>query len=212
MESRASCLGRDRKQGLRRRVSAVQLDKNDTGDALQHEAGPGVGLDRRFLAQPHFNKHQARIVGIDDHRLDRADIDTAKFHRIADREPAYRVWEMDAVDQDGEVLDILVQPRRNKPTAKRFFRKLLKGLRYIPRVLITDKPGSDAAAKAEIMPGVVHLRDKGKNNRAENSHQPIPEREKRMRGFKPSGHAQRFLATFGVIAPRFFAPVATCWR
>jgi putative transposase len=56
--------------------------------------------------------------------------------------------------------------------AKRFFRKLLKGLRYVPRVLIADKLGSYTAAKAEIMPGVVHLRDKGMNNRAENSYQP----------------------------------------
>jgi putative transposase len=63
---------------------------------------------------------------------------------------------------------MLVQPRRNKNAAKRFFRKLLRGLHYVPRVLITDKLGSYAAAKAEIMPGAVHLRDKGKNNRAEN--------------------------------------------
>jgi putative transposase len=110
-----------------------------------------------------------------------------------------------AVDQDGEVLDILVQPRRNTNAAKRFFRKLLKGLRYVPRVLITDKLRSYAAAKAEIMPSVVHLRGKGMNNRAENSHQPTRERERRMRGFKSAGHAQRFLATFGVITS-FFRP------
>ena len=59
-----------------------------------------------------------------------------------------------AVDQDGNVLDILVQSRRNKKAAKRFFRKLLKGLQYVPRVLITDKLKSYGAAKAEIMPGV----------------------------------------------------------
>jgi putative transposase len=110
-----------------------------------------------------------------------------------------------AVDQDGEVLDILVQSRRNTNAAKRFFRKLLKGLRYVPRVLITDKLRSYAVAKAEIMPSVVHLRGKGMNNRAENSHQPTRERERRMRGFKSAGHAQRFLATFGVITS-FFRP------
>ena len=98
-----------------------------------------------------------------------------------------------------------MQPRRNKNAAKRFFRKLLKGLRYVPRVLITDKLRSYAAAKVEIMPGVVCLRDKGMNNRAENSHQPTRERERRMRGFKSSGHTQRFLATFDVIAS-FFRP------
>ncbi len=73
-----------------------------------------------------------------------------------------------AVDQDGIVLDILVQSRRNKKAAKRFFRKLLKGLRYLPRVIITDKLKSYSAAKAEIMPGVEHRQHKGINNRAEN--------------------------------------------
>jgi putative transposase len=61
-----------------------------------------------------------------------------------------------AVDQDGEVLDILVQPRRNKQAAKKFFRKLLKTLQYVPRVIITDKLRSYAAAKAEVMPSVEH--------------------------------------------------------
>jgi len=79
-----------------------------------------------------------------------------------------------AVDQDGNVLDILVQSRRNKKAAKRFFRKLLKGLRYVPRVIITDKLKSYAAAKREILPAVEHRQHKGLNNRAENSHQPPP--------------------------------------
>jgi len=110
-----------------------------------------------------------------------------------------------AVDQDGEVLDILVQPRRNKKAAKKFFRKLLKGLQYAPRAIITDKLGSYAAAKAELLPDVEHIQDKRSNNRAENSHQPTRERERRMRGFKSAGQAQRFLASFGVIAS-FFRP------
>jgi putative transposase len=110
-----------------------------------------------------------------------------------------------AVDQDGEVLDILVQPRRNRRAAKKFFRKLLRGLQYIPRAIITDKLGSYAAAKAEILPDVRHILDKHANNRAENSHQPTRERERRMRGFKSAGHAQRFLAAFGTIAS-FFRP------
>src|SRR5437879_521440 len=59
-----------------------------------------------------------------------------------------------AVDQDGNVLDILVQSRRNKKAAKRFFRKLLKGLHYVPRVIITDTLKSYGAAKREILPGV----------------------------------------------------------
>jgi putative transposase len=110
-----------------------------------------------------------------------------------------------AVDQDGEVLDILVQPRRNKQAAKKFFHKLLKNLQYIPRVIVTDKLGSYSAAKAELLPNVEQVRDKGANNRAENSHHPTCERERRMRGFKSAGHAQRFLSSFGAIAS-FFRP------
>ena len=77
-----------------------------------------------------------------------------------------------AVDQDGDVLDILVQGRRDKKAAKKFFRKLLKGMRYVPRLIITDKLKSYSAAKAEVLPGVEHCQQKYQNNRAENSHQP----------------------------------------
>jgi len=108
-----------------------------------------------------------------------------------------------AVDQDGSVLDILMQSRRNKKAAKRFFRKLLKGLQYVPRVIITDKLKSYGAAKAEVMPDVEHRQHKGLNNRAENSHQPTRVREKVMRRFKSAGQAQRFLSAFGIIASHF---------
>jgi len=99
-----------------------------------------------------------------------------------------------AVDQDGNVLDILVQRRRNKKAAKRFFRKLLKGLHYVPRVIITDKLKRYGAAKREILPGVEHRQHKRLNNRAENSHQPTRLREKKIRRFKSAKHAQRFLS------------------
>jgi putative transposase len=66
------------------------------------------------------------------------------------------------------MLDILVQKRRDKKAAKKFFRKLLKGLHYMSRVIITDKLGSYSTAKAEVIPGVEHRRHKGLNNRAEN--------------------------------------------
>jgi len=114
---------------------------------------------------------------------------------------AHYLWR--AVDQDGDVLDILVQSRRNTKAAKKFFRKLLKGLRYVPRVIITDKLKSYGAAKAEVMPSVEHLQQKYKNNRAENSHQPTRLREKVMRRFKSAGHAQRFLSAFGPISSHF---------
>ena len=83
--------------------------------------------------------------------------------------------------------------------AQRCFRKLLKGLRYAPRVLITGKLKSYAAAKKHIMPGVEHRQHKGLNNRAEPSHQPTRQREKQMRRFKSPGHAQRFLSAYGPI-------------
>jgi putative transposase len=108
-----------------------------------------------------------------------------------------------AVDQHGHVLDILVQRRRDTHAAKKFFRKLLKGLTYVPRVIITDKLRSYGAAKREILPGVEHRQHRYLNNRAENSHQPTRQRERRMQGFKSPGHAQRFLAAYGLIAQHF---------
>jgi len=73
--------------------------------------------------------------------------------------------------QDGEVLDVLVQKRRNAKAAKRFFRKLLKGVKYAPRAIVTDKLQSYVAARREVMPGVEHRKGGRLNNRAENSHQ-----------------------------------------
>jgi len=108
-----------------------------------------------------------------------------------------------AVDQDGHVLDILVQSRRNKKAAKKFFRKLLKGLTYVPRVIITDKLQSYGATKREILPSVEHRQHRYLNNRAENSHQPTRQRERRMQGFKSPGHAQRFLSAYGPSAQHF---------
>ena len=74
------------------------------------------------------------------------------------------------------------------------FRKLLKGLRYVPRLFITDKLRSYGAAKRDILPGVEHRQHTGLNNRAENSHQPPRLREKNMRKFTSAKHAQRFLS------------------
>src|SRR5438034_538852 len=71
-----------------------------------------------------------------------------------------------AVDQDGDVLDILVQSHRDKKAAQKFFRKLLKGLRYVPRLVITDKLKSYSAARAEVLPSVEHCQQKYQNNRA----------------------------------------------
>jgi putative transposase len=108
-----------------------------------------------------------------------------------------------AVDQDDNVLDILVQSRRNKQAAKKFFRKVLKGLQYVPRVIITDKLKSYGAAKREILPGVEHRQSRSLKNRCENSHRPTRQRECRMQGLKSAGHAQRFLSAYGPIAHHF---------
>ena len=104
-----------------------------------------------------------------------------------------------AVDQDGDVLDILVQKHRNKRAAKRFFRKLLKGMQYVPRKIVTDKLGSYGAARKELLPAVIHEQGKRMNNRAEVSHQPTRQRERQMRRFKSMRHVQRFLASHGPI-------------
>src|SRR3954471_20895867 len=103
-------------------------------------------------------------------------------------------WLWRAVDQDGIVLDVLVQSRRDKGAAKRLLRKLLKRQCRAPRVLITDKLTSYGAAKGEVMPSVEHRKHKGLNNRAENSHQPTRRRERQMKRFKSAGRAQRFLS------------------
>jgi putative transposase len=108
-----------------------------------------------------------------------------------------------AVDQDGQVLDILVQSRRDQEAAKRFFRKLLKGLTYVPRVIMTDRLKSYGAALRESLPSVAHRQHRYLNNRAENSHQPTRQRERRMQRFKSAGQAQRFLAAYGPIASHF---------
>ncbi len=114
-------------------------------------------------------------------------------------------WLWRAVDQEGYELDILIQSRRNKKAAKRFFKQLLKGLQFVPRVLITDKLKSYAAAKTEILPGVEHRQHKGINNRAENSHQPTRQQEKQMRKFKSTKQVQRFLYLHGQLRNLFFA-------
>ncbi len=105
-----------------------------------------------------------------------------------------------AVDQDGTILDLLVHSRRDKTTAKQFFRRRLEELADVPRVDSTDTLASDGAAKREVLPSVEHRQHQRRNNRAEHAHQPTRERERRMRRFKSPGHAQRFLAADGPIA------------
>ena len=108
-----------------------------------------------------------------------------------------------AVDEDGDAIDILVQSRRNRCAAIRFFRKLLKGQGCVPRRLITDKLRSYPAACRKVMPSVVHWTERYANNRAEVSHQPTRQRERQMRRFKSAAHAQRFLSVHGPVQNLF---------
>lgn len=108
-----------------------------------------------------------------------------------------------AVGQDGDVLDILVQPRRNRRAAERFFRRLLKGQGGEPNRLVTDKLRSYGAAVRTTLPSVIHDTKQYANNRAEVSHQPTRQRERQMRRFKSPGQAQRFLSAHGVIQNLF---------
>ena len=108
-----------------------------------------------------------------------------------------------AVDEDGDVLDILVQSRRNTRAATRFYRKLLKRQGREPCRLVTDKLRSYSAAYRTVMPSVIHSTRQYENNRAEASHQPTRQRERQMRHFKSAAHLQRFASVHGVVQNLF---------
>src|ERR1700724_1561454 len=103
-------------------------------------------------------------------------------------------WLWRAVDQNGIVLDVLVQRRRDTRAAQRLMKRLLKSAIIPPRVMITDKLRSYGAARAKMGLQVEHRQHKGLKNRAENSHQPTRRRERIMKRFKSAGQAQRFLS------------------
>ena len=104
-----------------------------------------------------------------------------------------------AVDQDGDEIDILVQKRKDKGAAMRFFKRLLKGQGAMPLKIVTDKLASYSAAKKELIPSIDHSTVQYENNRCELSHQPTRQQERQMRKFKSQGQAQRFLSCHGVI-------------
>jgi putative transposase len=114
-------------------------------------------------------------------------------------------WMWRAVDQDGYVLDEIVQARRNTKAAKRLLNRLLKKQGCPPRRMITDKLASYAAAQRQIMPAVEHRSHKGLNNRAENLHLPLRRRERAMHGFRSPGGLQRFTSVFSAVR-NLFAP------
>jgi putative transposase len=108
-----------------------------------------------------------------------------------------------AVDEDGDTIDILLQPRRDRHAAERFFHRLLTTQGAEPRRLVTDKLGSYSAAHRRVMPSVPHDTSRYANNKAEVSHQPTRQRERQMRRFKSATQAQRFLSVHGVILNLF---------
>ena len=108
-----------------------------------------------------------------------------------------------AVDQDGDVIDILVQPHRDQRAAERFFRRLLRSQGKDPLRIVTDKLKSYAAAMRTVLSDVAHDTRRYANNRAEVSHQPTRQRERQMRRFKSPVQVQRFLSVHGVIQNLF---------
>jgi putative transposase len=104
-----------------------------------------------------------------------------------------------AVDQDGEVIDVFLQPRRDGVAAKRFFKRLIKSNRGEPRQIVTDKLRSYGVAHRELMADVIHDTSQYANNRAELSHQPTRAREGGMRRFKWPRQAQRFLSIHATV-------------
>ena len=115
-------------------------------------------------------------------------------------------WLWRAVDQDGYVLDEIVQTRRNTKAAKRLLTRLLQKQGLKPKRLITDKLGSYGAAKKQVMPGVEHRSHKGLNNRAENSHVPFRKRERILQHFRSAGALQRFVSVLSAVRNLFVPP------
>ena len=136
--------------------------------------GPTIAADlRRRRPKPHSTWHLDEV-----------------FIRIDGR--LFYLWR--AVDAEGEVLDVVVQSKRDKRAALKLLRKLLKKMAFVPDKLVTDDLRSYGAAARELGLSRRHERGRWRNNRAENSHQPTRRRERKMQGFKSAGSAQRFLS------------------
>ena len=108
-----------------------------------------------------------------------------------------------AVDQDGEVVDVYLQAKRDGAAAKRFFRRLLRSHRGEPRKIVTDKLRSYGVAHRELIPASLHSTQQYENNRAEQSHEATRVRERGMRRFKSVRQAQRFLGAHAAISNLF---------
>jgi transposase-like protein len=130
---------------------------------------------------------------------------TARWHldEMAVLIAGRQFWLWRAVDDEGEVLDLLVQRRRDKRAAVKLMRKLLKKQGFAPKVPVTDKLPSYGAAKTQMRLSARHERGLRENNRAENSHPPVRRREHKMQRFKSPGSAQRFLSVHAAVHNTF---------
>ena len=181
-----------------RSCSTVTLIYRDVEEVLA-ERGLDVSYEtlRRWVTKfgPAFarNLHRRRPQVSDTWHLDEMVI-SVQGRRMC-------LWR--AVDSEGEVLDLLVQPRRDEAAALRLMRKLLRNQGCARRVLVTDKLRSDAAAKRGIGLTARHEQRLRANNRAENSHPPVRRRERKMQRIKSPGSAQRFLSSHAAVHNTF---------
>src|SRR5215469_1133167 len=123
--------------------------------------------------------------------------------RLVVRIAGKRMYLWRAVDHEGEVLDMLVQSRRDSRAALRLMRKLLKKQGFVPKLLVTDKLRSYGSAFRQLQLTCPHEQGPRKNNRAENSHQPVRRRERKMQRFKSARSAQRFLSVHAAVHNTF---------
>jgi putative transposase len=171
-------------------------------EEMMLERGVTVSYETiRRWCRKHGADHARRL-----HRKPSSPSDVWYLDEVVVRINGKRCWLWRAVDQDGYILDEIVQIRRNTKAAKRLLIRLLRKQGMTPKRLITDKLRSYKAAVRQVMPDVEHRSHKGLNNRAENSHLPFRKRERTLQGFRSIGSLQQFVSTFSAVRNLFAPP------
>ncbi len=155
----------------------------------------------RMASSPRWKRNS--ISRLEESSIDRpwfSGLRSARHHAPWRGKQMY-LWR--AVDAEGEVLDFLIQSKRNKAAARKLMRKMLKKQGYVPSSIVTDKLPSYGAALPELGLSGRHETGERKNNRAENSHRSVRRRERKMQRFKSAGSAQRFLSVHATIYNHF---------